>query len=109
MTKNQSFTQIPRTKVVELCELTIADIKTRRAAKEKAWIEKHRGTTLWFGFGRPQTDDEVVSAAGWDAFLMVPSSCAWGTLETAQKLLDLAMASSAEFISVTAEDFQAIK
>ena len=109
MTKNQSFAQIPRATVIQLCRSTIAEIQNKRSEKEKAWIESHRGMTGWFKKRRPQTDAEVVSAAGLDAFLEVPSIYAWGTLETAKKLLDLATASDENFINVTAEDFQAIK
>lgn len=109
MREIKSFTKIKRDTVVSLCRKTIAEIEAKRAEKEKAWIESRRGMTGWFKNRRPQTDAEVVSAAGWDAFLEVPSSYAWGTLDTAKKLLDLATASEDDFISITAEDFQAIK
>ena len=102
---NTSFTKFKRSTVIDLCRSTIERIKTNRAEKDKAWIQANRRKVGFF-FGRLQTDEEVIAGAG---FLEYPCLTGYGALDTAEKLLNLAIASENEYISVNAEDYDYIK
>lgn len=113
--KAQSYITLPSKIVADACEKKIAHIKEKRKESDDEWLKKHRGNIrkysfLGIQFGpviRPQTDQEVYAATSFEGLWNARSIYAWGTLDTAEKLLRIAK-SGAKYVNVTAEDWDQI-
>jgi hypothetical protein len=107
---NKSFIAISKDVVINACEATIARIEAKRILLDKEYIEDNRKShRKYYFFGKKmlETDEQVIQKIdGWQ--FEYPSIYAYGSLEVAQKLLNLAKRSQ-DVVYVTAEDWDYVK
>jgi hypothetical protein len=112
---NQSYVTLPSETVIAHCEKKIKHITEERRKRDSKWLEKNRCNIRkysflgLFSFGpiiRPMTDEEMYKDLSWECTWDAYSSYAWGTLDTAEKLLRAAK--MAPVVNITIEDWDEV-
>jgi hypothetical protein len=108
-----SFISLPKDKVIELCEKTIAHINERRQREDDRYLNKivRRRNKSWVRRLRkkPEVTLEQIREEYKDYSynFIFPSIYAWGTLDTAERVLKIAKASE-DIVYVSSSDFDSI-